>query len=123
MIQKGNISSLENPTDENGDNTRARVAPSISKDDVTRPLTIPWWLRGKMGNLEVGTEIIYVLFEDLTGIILSRMDGNWLGEITGDIAITGVVTALDFTTNKVSSHNSHVHGGIMAGTGKTDFPE
>ena len=30
-----------------------------------------------MGNLTEGTEVVYTLFEDQTGVILSRMDGNW----------------------------------------------
>lgn len=76
MIQKGMISSLESITDQNGDKITARVLPCTSNGMVTRPLTIPWWLRGKMGNLTPGTEVAYVMFEDGTGIILSRMDGD-----------------------------------------------
>ena len=51
MIQKGKISSVEGKADRNGDKTTARVLPSTADSMVTRPLTIPWYLRGEMGNL------------------------------------------------------------------------
>lgn len=79
MIQKGKISSVEGKADRNGDKTTARVLPSTADSMVTRPLTIPWYLRGEMGNLTPGTEVAYAMFEDGTGIILSRMDGEWGG--------------------------------------------
>ena len=79
MIQKGKISSVEGKADRNGDKTTARVLPSTADSMVTRPLTIPWYLRGEMGNLTPGTEVAYAMFEDGTGIILSRMDGEWDG--------------------------------------------
>ena len=69
MIQKGKISSVEGKADRNGDKTTARVLPSTADSMVTRPLTIPWYLRGEMGNLTPGTEVAYAMFEDGTGII------------------------------------------------------
>ena len=63
---------------------------------VTRPLTIPWYLRGEMGNLTPGTEVAYAMFEDGTGIILSRMDGEWDGIVPGDITVKkGALTMQD----------------------------
>ncbi len=59
MIQKGKISSVEGKADRNGDKTTARVLPSTADSMVTRPLTIPWYLRGEMGNLTPGTEVAY----------------------------------------------------------------
>ena len=56
MIQKGKISSVEGKADRNGDKTTARVLPSTADSMVTRPLTIPWYLRGEMGNLTPGTD-------------------------------------------------------------------
>lgn len=76
MIQKGKISSIEGEPDRNGDKTTARVLPSTADSLVTRPLTIPWYLRGDMGNLSPGVEVAYAMFEDGTGLILSRMDGS-----------------------------------------------
>ena len=83
MIQKGKISSIEGEPDRNGDKTTARVLPSTADSLVTRPLTIPWYLRGDMGNLSPGVEVAYAMFEDGTGLILSRMDGEWPGIVPG----------------------------------------
>ena len=95
MIQKGKISSIEG-----------------------EPLTIPWYLRGDMGNLSPGVEVAYAMFEDGTGLILSRMDGEWPGIVPGDITIKkgaltvqdkGVsVPSADVTASGISL-NSHTH--------------
>lgn len=100
-FQKGTISSVEGPTDRNGDNTTARVIPATGDGAVTRPLTLPWWLRGSTGNLKPGDEVAYAKFEDGTGIILSRMDGEWSGVVAGDVTISeGSVTVEGSATTK-----------------------
>jgi hypothetical protein len=43
---------------------------------VTAPITVPAFL---VGILPVGTPVAYVVFEDNTGLVLSRMDGQWNG--------------------------------------------
>ena len=58
MIQKGKISSVEGEPDRNGDKTTARVLPCTADSLVTRPLTIPWYLRGEMGNPVSYTHLI-----------------------------------------------------------------
>lgn len=132
MIQKGTISSVEGDPDRNDDKTKARVLPCTADGMVTRPLTIPWWLRGKMGNLKPGDEVAYVMFEDGTGAILTRMDGNWDGTVPGDITvIKGSVEVtegdLTVTTGSISvpagdvvasgiSHTSHTHTGVHGET-------
>lgn len=132
MIQKGTISSVEGATDRNDDKTKARVLPCTADGMVTRPLTIPWWLRGKMGNLKPGDEVAYVMFEDGTGVILTRMDGDWDGTVPGDITvIKGSVEVtegdLTVTTRSISvpvgdvvasgiSHTSHTHTGVHGET-------
>ncbi|XCH78335.1 MAG: pre-mRNA-splicing factor [Candidatus Dehalobacter alkaniphilus] len=121
-IQKGTISSIEGEVDRNGDRTKARVLPSTSGGSVTRPLTIPWWLRGQIGNLAPGVEVAFALFEDSTGIILTRMDGEWNGSIPGDVTIDGDLKVNDMETNTVESYNSHIHGGVQAGTSDTSEP-
>lgn len=92
VVQKGIILTLEGPADKNGNPTRARVQSASAEGTSTLPITIPWYLRGKMGNLEKGTEIAFAIFDDYTGIIISRMDGNWDGTIEDDVAVRGNLT-------------------------------
>jgi hypothetical protein len=125
MIRKGKISSLEGTTDVDGNHTQARITYG---EIVSPPITIPWWLRGGLGNLQPQDEIAFSLFDDLTGIIWSRLDGEGGKEIPWDIiikggaSVTGKVTASELTTDSVASYNSHVHGGIERGGGTTDAP-
>lgn len=118
MIQKGKISTVEGAADRNGDKTAARVLPCTADGMVTRPLTIPWWLRGKMGNLKPGDEVAYAMFEDGTGIILSRMDGEWDGTVPGSVKVEkGDVTVPDGdVTASGISLNTHTHTGVHGET-------
>lgn len=121
MIQKGKISTVEGAADRNGDKTTARVLPCTADGMVTRPLTIPWWLRGKMGNLKPGDEVAYAMFEDGTGIILSRMDGEWGGTVPGSVKVEkGDVTVPDGdVTASGISLKTHTHAGVH---GETSSP-
>jgi hypothetical protein len=121
MIQKGTISSVEGRADRNGDKTTARVLPCTADGVVTRPLTIPWWLRGKMGNLTPGDEVAYAVFEDGAGIILSRMDGEWDGTVPGDVTIDkgGINVPDGDVTASGISQTSHTHTGV---NGETSGP-
>lgn len=118
MIQKGKISTVEGAADRNGDKTTARVLPCTADGMVTRPLTIPWWLRGKMGNLKPGDEVAYAMFEDGTGIILSRMDGEWDGTVPGSVKVDkGSVTVPDGNvTASGISLKTHKHTGVHGET-------
>lgn len=118
MIQKGKISTVEGAADRNGDKTTARVLPCTADGMVTRPLTIPWWLRGKMGNLKPGDEVAYAMFEDGTGIILSRMDGEWDGTVPGSVKVEkGDVTVPDGdVTGSGISLKTHTHAGVHGET-------
>lgn len=118
MIQKGKISTVEGAADRNGDKTTARVLPCTADGMVTRPLTIPWWLRGKMGNLKPGDEVAYAKFEDGTGIILSRMDGEWDGTVPGSVKVEkGDVTVPDGdVTASGISLKTHTHAGVHGET-------
>ncbi len=109
QIDKGKISSFETEKDRNGDPIKARVLPSTAQSMPTRPLVISWHLRGAMGNLKVGDDVWFALANDLTGIILERVDGEWSGTIPGDVTTTGKLTSTDLTTDSVTSVNSHVH--------------
>ena len=118
MIQKCKISTVEGAADRNGDKTTARVLPCTADGMVTRPLTIPWWLRGKMGNLKPGDEVAYAMFEDGTGIILSRMDGEWDGTVPGSVKVEkGDVTVPDGdVTASGISLKTHTHAGVHGET-------
>ena len=118
MIQKGKISTVEGAADRNGDKTAARVLPCTADGMVTRPLTIPWWLRGKMGNLKPGDEVAYAMFEDGTGIILSRMDGEWVGTVPGSVKVEkGSVTVPDGDVTATDiSLKTHMHTGVHGET-------
>lgn len=67
MINKGIISSLLE------DGRRATVTPHFG-GIVTAQLSIPFYL---VGSVPVGTEVVYAEFEDQTGLILHRLDGEW----------------------------------------------
>ncbi|OUP66967.1 pre-mRNA-splicing factor [Anaerotruncus colihominis] len=123
QIEKGKISTIEGPADRNGDNTRARVLPSTRAAEPSRPLVIPWWLRGQMGALSPGTEVVFAVFEDLTGFLIGRTDGEWPGIVPGDVTVTGKATVEDMITEQVPSYNGHRHGGIMGGPGDTGNPK
>ena len=75
-IQKGKISTIEGPADENGNYTRARVILENADGVITRPLAIVSQLRGKAGNLAKGTEVLFAVFPDQSGVILCRADGE-----------------------------------------------
>lgn len=78
-VQKGKISTIEGPVDVNGNYTRARVIPEQADGVITRPLVIVSTLRGKSGNLSKGTEIVFAVFPDQSGVILCRADGELYG--------------------------------------------
>lgn len=79
QIYKGTIASIEGNT--------ARVVPSEAGAKPTAKIMIPWHLRGNTGQLKKGTDVIYVEFDDTTGLLLSRTDGEWgayLPHLTAD---------------------------------------
>ena len=90
-IDKGNISKITGPNDWYGHPTRAQIDPCTNSGAITPALTIPWYLRGKMGGLKVGDCVAYSLFDDATGVILARLDGEWDGTIDYDTTTTGDV--------------------------------
>lgn len=113
-MQKGKISSF-GATDANGLYKEAKVLPDTESGMPTRFLTIPWYLRGAMGNLEINTEVVFETFADLTGYIVGRFDGEWNGiipyELTTEkgLTVANNVTCSDLATSAVASQNSHLH--------------
>lgn len=68
QIRKGTIASISGNT--------ARVVPSDASGEPTALITIPWHLRQEYGNLEKGTVVVYAVFDDATGLLLGRADGE-----------------------------------------------
>ena len=75
MVYKGKVSTIL-------DGGKSITATPYSGGTVTAPLTVPFFL---IGALPVGTPIVYVIFDDNTGVVLSRMDGNWNGSVTASV--------------------------------------
>ena len=123
-MQKGKISSF-GLTDGNGLYKEAKVLPDTEAGMTTRFLTIPWYLRGSMGNLEINTEVVFETFSDLTGFIFARFDGEWNGNIPYELTtekgltVANNVTCADVSTSVVASINSHVHGNGNNGSDTT----
>ena len=107
QINKGTIASISGNT--------ARVVPSDASARPTAKIIIPWHLRGDTGNLKKGTVVVYVEFEDSTGLLLGRADGEWGAYLpslsAGDVKAGGV------------SLKNHKHGGVVSGDDTTSKPE
>lgn len=67
MVKKGKVSTVA------ADGKTVMVAPSAG-GIVTPPLVVPFFL---IGALPVNTPVVYATFDDNTGIVLSRADGEW----------------------------------------------
>lgn len=104
MIGKGTISAIYG--------NEASIKP-YTGDVVTERLVIPFYLRG---DLQVGVAVVYAAFEDCTGVILARMDGEWSHKLEGGVEIEG-----DIKTGGVASVNAHTHTSPADG-GKTSGP-
>ena len=105
QIQKGEIASIKG--------NYARIVPSAATAQPTAEIiTIPWHLRGDAGKLKKGTKVVYVEFEDNTGLLLGRADGDW-GEYLPNL------TAGNVTSGGVSLKN-HTHGVSGSSTTKPE---
>lgn len=67
MVHKGKVAAVL-------DGGRAVTVTPYAGTIVTVPITVPAYLAGL---LTVGTPVAYVIFEDNTGVVISRMDGGW----------------------------------------------
>lgn len=68
QINKGTIASISG--------NMARVVPADASTRPTINITIPWHLRGDRGKLAKGTAVVYVEFNDFTGMLIDRVDGE-----------------------------------------------
>lgn len=110
QIYKGKIGSISGNT--------ARVIPSDASGKPTAKITIPWHLRGDSGKLKKGTEVVYVEFDDSTGLLLGRADGEWGAYLpslsAGEVSAGGV---------SLKSHKHSYSWGDDAGSGTTGAPK
>ena len=120
MIRKGKVSTILS-------GGAAVTATAYAGGAVTAPLTVPQSL---FGMLPINTPILYVTFEDNTGVVLSRMDGvsgggagnNGGFEITTDGDAIVVETKIDAPGGAdisadgdaivINTGNSTVSGGV-----------
>lgn len=104
-IQKGLISTLPSKYE-------ATVAIYNHPGAVSCTLVIPFYL---VGCLKVGMPVAYVEFDDCTGLVLERMDGEWNHDLEGSVNVQENVTASD-TITPVASFNTHTHTGVHGET-------
>lgn len=113
QINKGKIASISGNT--------ARVVPSDANAKPTTKITIPWHLRGDTGKLKKDTEVVYVEFDDSTGLLLGRTDGEW-GEYLPKLTSELVETPKGDVVASGISLKGHIHGGVESGENTTTTP-
>lgn len=105
-IEKGKITSIDGNT--------ARVVPCNESGLVSAQVVIPWHMRGGAGNIGKGTEVIYAVFDDQTGVLLMRADGNW-GSSLPSLSVTGSVSAGSVSASSVTASGKIQGGSVEAG--------
>lgn len=105
MVSKGTISALYDG------GKMATVKPYLG-EVVTQRLVVPFFL---LECLAVGMPVVYAAFEDNTGVVLARMDGEWNHKVWDGVKI---VTG-DLETHAVPSYHNHKH---IAPDGSTSGP-
>ena len=124
-IFKARVSTIEGPADRNGDPSRARVLPLVADGVVTLPWPIHWSLRGGMAPLAVGDEVVCAKFEDGTGIVLCRADGEWAGFVPGPVEVERQITGDEggtFAQDVTAAGISVMHHTHTAPHGETSGP-
>lgn len=111
-IEKGKITSIDGNT--------ARVVPCSESGLVSAQVVVPWHLRGSAGELSKGTEVIYAVFDDQTGMLLMRADGNW-GNTLPALNVSGNVTAGGMVVAG-SNYAAHKHA-VEEGAKETGAPK
>lgn len=113
-VNKGTIASIEGNT--------ARVVPVDAGSKPTAKIAIPWHMRGGAGNLAKGTVVVYAEFDDSTGLLLGRADGEWGAYLPSLTAGSISVPEGDVRASGVSL-SGHTHGGVETGGGSTGKPK
>jgi uncharacterized protein involved in type VI secretion and phage assembly len=107
-----------------GDGGVPRAGLRFFNDD-NRPLAVPsgeFWLVHKSGASIKATNDGKITLSDPSGTVFQLSnDGNV--RITGDLAVSGSVTAANDVTAGSISLKNHKHGGVAGGNAKTGMPE
>lgn len=111
-IEKGTIASMNTTINTARVQTKAGI--------VTNDLVIPWHLRGGSGNLTKGMEVVFVEFDDQTGILLGRADGNWGFYFTQGITAAGDVKAGEVSLQKHTHNYNWTDGPGSSVTGSAN---
>ena len=118
MIDKGFISSIDEIK------RTAVVVPISAGAAVTHDLVIPYFLRD---CLQANMPVVYAAFEDNTGIILARMDGEWNHQVYDNMEVNGILAASDDVkvgSISLTGHtHGYTHGGVSSGTDTTSVPK
>ena len=78
QIKKGKLSTLSRGRQKH------YCGNQQSPGAVSCTLTVPFFL---VECLEVGMPIAFVEFEDCTGLVLARMDGEWNHDLKGSVNV------------------------------------
>ncbi len=97
-IKKGLVSTLPGKYE-------ATAAICNHPGAVSCTLTVPFYL---VGCLKVGMPIAFVEFDDCTGLVLARMDGDWNHDLEGSVNVQENVTTSDMIT-PTAAFNAHTH--------------
>ena len=123
-IIKARILQTEAPKDRMNDDTIARVEPLLAPSVVSFKVKIPWILRGATGNLKQNDVVAVCIFDDKSGIIIDRMDGEWTGVIRGNVTVeNGSFTIEDVKAGKADGKGLFVKNGDTALSHKLDVQE
>lgn len=106
MIDKGYVSSVLD------EGKKVTVIPASSGDVVTQPLTVPFFL---LGTMKARKEVVFCSFPDGSGIVLAALDGSWNKNITGDVTISGALSAGAVAASGAVSAGSVSAGSVTAG--------
>ncbi len=110
------ISSFEGATDAHGCFTQARVVPITSPDVVTAPYNILWIARGKLGDLKIDSLVVCARFENGSGIIICRADGEHTNVFPDGMTVDGTLTAATDVIAADKSLTGHTHAGVHGET-------
>lgn len=108
MTQKGKVSSVL-------DGGKKVTATPYGGGVVSISLVVPAFL---VGALAINTPIVYITFDDNTGLVLSRMDGGWNG---GNISAYADGDAIVIAAGGGGNISAHANGdAIIITTGEMD---